>query len=338
MLATVLGVLVEAVAYYLIAAVCFGVGIAVGMALRGSTASVRAERKSTPEPTFGGDASIKRATPWLTTRHSVDASAFAPAAVSRKDWFRVEVAVFRPRDAHKVGSIETRQQGVRRSIGKVARGQSLSIVLEGSGAEIDPSVRQLLWDGSPQTVAFRVRPSAGFSGSLLLLDASLYAGPIYIGSLALSVNVVVETEGRELTKVGTYRQPRRVFISYSSDDRADALRVAQAYNALGIEVFQDVWSLRAGEDWESRLYAEIDRSDCFVLCWSRSAARSGWVEAEIKRALDRQDADPDRLPRIVTYPLEGPPIPKPPPALAHLHFNDPLYLLRVAEGKSPIEN
>jgi TIR domain len=114
----------------------------------------------------------------------------------------------------------------------------------------------------------------------------------------------------------------RAFVSYASEDRTAVLGYAQALSLSGIEVFQDVLSLEPGERWERRLYAEIDRSDLFVLFWSNAASRSKWVVAEAEYALRFADKSDSQSPVIRPFLLEGPPIPTIPDSLKAIHFND----------------
>jgi len=81
---------------------------------------------------------------------------------------------------------------------------------------------------------------------------------------------------------------RRAFLSHSHDDRVKVLTYAQLLEAAGITYFQDIASLRAMENWESRLHEAIDQCDLFLLFWTGSAARSEWVERETRYALARQ--------------------------------------------------
>ena len=99
-------------------------------------------------------------------------------------------------------------------------------------------------------------------------------------------------------------------------------------NALGIDAFQDVLSLRAGDRWEERLLQELEACDLFLLFWSSAARSSEWVRREVAHALRRDEADQLAIRPVL---IEGPPVPAPWDELRHLHFNDPaLYVLDPA--------
>lgn len=85
--------------------------------------------------------------------------------------------------------------------------------------------------------------------------------------------------GQESSVIG------KVFLSYAREDLAAVSDEAPLIAALGHEVFLDVNSLRAGEEWPARLLAEIGAADRFILFWSAFSARSEWVKREYTEAL-----------------------------------------------------
>ncbi|MBO4666881.1 MAG: toll/interleukin-1 receptor domain-containing protein, partial [Bacilli bacterium] len=84
---------------------------------------------------------------------------------------------------------------------------------------------------------------------------------------------------------------KRVFFSYSRKDIATVYtivgRIRRAFNN-DIDFFLDVMSLRAGDNWEQRLYKEIDDRDTFCLIWSKHACKSEWVDREWRYALEHK--------------------------------------------------
>jgi hypothetical protein len=107
------------------------------------------------------------------------------------------------------------------------------------------------------------------------------------------------------------------FASYATQDRAEVLRRVQGIEAAGVQVFMDVLSLRAGQDWERRILENIRQNDVFYLFWSVPASRSEWVEKEWRLALKERG-----LGYIHPVPLADPVEAPPPPELASRHFND----------------
>jgi hypothetical protein len=87
--------------------------------------------------------------------------------------------------------------------------------------------------------------------------------------------------------------------------------------ALGVDVFLDVVSLRAGQRWEQEIRKAIDGRDIFYLFWSGKAKSSHHVEMEWRYALEQRGIE-----FIHPVPLEDPRSVPPPEELSGLHFND----------------
>jgi hypothetical protein len=77
----------------------------------------------------------------------------------------------------------------------------------------------------------------------------------------------------------------KVFLSYAREDLEMVRWEAQTMLMLGHEVFLDVNSLRAGDDWPATLVDEIRTAERFILFWSAFSARSEWVRREYTEAL-----------------------------------------------------
>ena len=98
-----------------------------------------------------------------------------------------------------------------------------------------------------------------------------------VGSIRFSIKI-----DRSEKPIDTRLRPRgdfakryeRAFLSHAHDDAADVLKIAQAYQAAGIQFFYYLASLRAGSEWEKKLYTEIEGCDLFLLFWTDSAAES----------------------------------------------------------------
>jgi hypothetical protein len=70
-----------------------------------------------------------------------------------------------------------------------------------------------------------------------------------------------------------------VFISYSTEDRPAAARVAAALSSLGYTVWWDQ-QLRVGASFDEEISSALSEASCVVVLWSRSALRSNWVRDE----------------------------------------------------------
>jgi WD40 repeat protein len=110
-----------------------------------------------------------------------------------------------------------------------------------------------------------------------------------------------------------------IFVSYSSDDHAVAERFADRLRTDGVGSFflagDRQLGIRAGQDWEGRLYAELRRADAVVFLSSPSSVASAWCLAEVAMARSLRKRV---FPVTVAAWPEGPPRPDEAPVLALL--------------------
>ncbi|SHN46300.1 toll/interleukin-1 receptor domain-containing protein [Cryptosporangium aurantiacum] len=78
----------------------------------------------------------------------------------------------------------------------------------------------------------------------------------------------------------------RIFLSYSTRDRAYVERLAAFLNSAGFDVWWDR-ELRVGEDWARVVERRIGACAALVVVLSPSAVESKWVRREIKHADDK---------------------------------------------------
>ena len=74
------------------------------------------------------------------------------------------------------------------------------------------------------------------------------------------------------------------FISHASEQVATAKRLRRALERNGLHVWMDDAKIRAGILLRDQLSAAIQEAKAFVLLWSKAAARSRWVSAELLTA------------------------------------------------------
>ncbi len=98
-----------------------------------------------------------------------------------------------------------------------------------------------------------------------------------------------------------------VFVSYGHADGPWADRVRDSLRAADPtrRIFFDNHSLRAGDDWESRIQNALEGSRHFLLLWSDRARASDWVQRELFyfMASAKPRTDPRR--RLVCLNLQG---------------------------------
>jgi serine/threonine protein kinase len=252
--------------------------------------------------------------------HLVNFSVFAPKIIAPASSFVLEVWAFLSSQRDEMLSRAKRHDRLieRGSRGPVCvpGGTELTLVLRLDAFGLRDSQDSFYWDGELVNVAFIV------DAPKELLPAT-YPGQISILHCGmLLARLIFEVEvGKTLEKstlVSLQRQEvKKAFASYASRDRGEVLRRVQGIAATGIDVFLDVISIRAGDNWEHELLCNIRERDIFYLFWSLAASQSQWVEREWRLALKERGLD-----YIHPIPLVDPAVAPPPKELASYHFND----------------
>ncbi|MEO1497605.1 MAG: COR domain-containing protein, partial [Planctomycetota bacterium] len=109
--------------------------------------------------------------------------------------------------------------------------------------------------------------------------------------------VVAETldgvESREARSAGQDSAPRRMrlFVSYAHADEKLIKPLSTHLTILGRRGYIQAWQdtmLIAGEEWEERIFEELDRADIVLLLYSTASRASGFIqEKEAPRAVER---------------------------------------------------
>lgn len=98
----------------------------------------------------------------------------------------------------------------------------------------------------------------------------------------------------------------KVFISYSSVDRADAVRVRRLLAARGCSVWLDVFDIRVSAELKHELGSGIAAADVLCLLLSPTAVASPWVAEEIARGLDESARRGLRMVNVLLRPCRPP--------------------------------
>jgi len=89
-------------------------------------------------------------------------------------------------------------------------------------------------------------------------------------------------------------QPLRVFLCHSSGDKPAVRELYQCLCADGIDAWLDEEKLLPGQDWQLEIPKAVRASDVVIVCLSRgSITKAGYVQKEIKFALDVADEQPE---------------------------------------------
>lgn len=80
---------------------------------------------------------------------------------------------------------------------------------------------------------------------------------------------------------GEAMSKKPIFISHSSADHSTVRRIAVMLAATGLGVWLDDWDIAPGDSIPKLINEGLSMSDTAILIWSKSAAASPWVGAEV---------------------------------------------------------
>ena len=79
----------------------------------------------------------------------------------------------------------------------------------------------------------------------------------------------------------------QIFLSYAREDEKKVENLYQKLSDAGFKPWMDKKDILPGEQWKPRIPQAIQRSDFFLVCLSaNSVDKRGWIQKEIKKALD----------------------------------------------------
>lgn len=101
------------------------------------------------------------------------------------------------------------------------------------------------------------------------------------------------------------KDPLSVFLCHSSGDKSEVRNLYQRLRVYGIAPWLDEESLLPGQDWSREIQKAVRASDLVIVCLSRgSITKAGYVQKEIKFALDIADEQPEGTIFIIPLRLE----------------------------------
>jgi TIR domain-containing protein len=221
--------------------------------------------------------------------------------------------------------------------GGIFRGAQLRVVPDLPGILCNPQDAELGWWEPVHEVMFRLYADRTLAGSVVRGAVRIWCGPLLLGEVSVSIAVAASDSAAASAVVAdSVQRYRKIFPSYSHDDRAVVAGFAEAARALGDQYLQDVLALRAGEHWETRLLELIEQADVFQLFWSSNSMRSRYCRNEWEHALALGRPSFIR-PLYWEEPLpEDPATGLPPAALRELHFvKVQPYPVRIARRDQP---
>ncbi len=100
-------------------------------------------------------------------------------------------------------------------------------------------------------------------------------------------------------------RPLRVFLCHASSDKPAVRELYQRLRADGIDAWLDKENLLPGQDWQRAIPKAVRDSDVVLVCLSHgSITKAGYVQKEIKFALDVADEQPEDTIFLIPLKLE----------------------------------
>ena len=162
-------------------------------------------------------------------------------------------------------------------------------------------------DGQDIFLHFSAIQMEGFrdvkEGQLVTFDIEMLAkGPS-------AANVVPEPFGEPETKpqtrVSAPSRPLRVFLCHSSNDKPAVRDLYSKLRSDQIDPWLDEQKLLPGQDWNLEITKAVHTSDVVLVCLSRgSVNKAGYIQKEIKYALDVADEQPEGTIFLIPLKLE----------------------------------
>lgn len=239
----------------------------------------------------------------------VNASAYAPAEISLYKHFIVRVFIHSSEESSSIDRIvkdvdKTAVKKANKSLDvPIKNGDKITINLTMTdGVAIDEPLQEFVWRGHFIECDFGCELTKKNLKSALG-KAIIAINNVPRGDLKFTIDVVSEEMDKVYAPVET-RRYSKIFISYAHADYSQVRGIAEGCKMNGSDYFFDRHTLQAGDIFKDKILKYIDNADLFVLCWSKNAAESEWVQIERKHALELIERDNHQL---SIYPLSMPP-------------------------------
>jgi hypothetical protein len=107
------------------------------------------------------------------------------------------------------------------------------------------------------------------------------------------------------------KRPLRVFLCHSSGDKSAVQKMYQDLLDDGVDAWLDKEKLIPGQDWQLEIQKAVKNSDAVIVFLSaQSITKEGFVQKEIRNALDAADEKPDGTIFIIPARLENCEVPE----------------------------
>jgi len=138
------------------------------------------------------------------------------------------------------------------------------------------------------------------------------AGPLP-GALKLQYHGIWATIAVDVIRTGSsppLKNALAVFLCHSSADKPSIRDLHRRLTSDGVDAWLDEICLLPGQDWDLEIQRAIRRSQVVLVCLSASSlTKEGYVQREIKRALDLAEEKPEGTIFVIPVRLEAVTVP-----------------------------
>lgn len=160
------------------------------------------------------------------------------------------------------------------------------------------SDRQAIFEVGPQTLT---PEDKAINLYLTRFKSGEYVnGNIYLSTSSFRRSIMVHgyivPPSAQLSPLAILKNGRcRIFLSYARPDQKKVRKLYEKLEKAGLEPWMDEKNLRGGINWEYAVEETMQNADFIVVCVSKSSIdRRGFIQKEIKLALDIRDRVPER--------------------------------------------
>lgn len=221
----------------------------------------------------------------------VNSSIFAPSEAKRGDYMMVQVFLYKDDEERAVAckaadvDSDARRQNYTPLSVKLKDGDRVKakLTMSGKGIEVDEPIEEMIWQGHYTDCQFGVFVPEDYKLFSMMGTVMLAINDIPCGRMMFKTKIVSQPQ-KLYAKIES-KAFQKIFISYSHKDEATVKYFAKAFQAQGVDYFFDRHYLKAGDVYPLKIKEYINSADLFILCWSKNAAESDYVQLERQQAL-----------------------------------------------------
>ena len=248
-------------------------------------------------------------------KSQIYSSVFGPQEIEKGSHLLIQVFCHKEKESPLVQQIakEVNPDATRRDYTilscKIQTGDKIEVLLNISSQQLLFSIKkEISWNDELSRTTFNYFVPDYISAKDLLCEVILHVNGVPVGEMIFITKIV--NNPQVLPAALTTKQYKKVFISYAHQDVSRVKFMALAFDKQGIECFFDHYYLKGGDVFPEVISDFItNKADLFILCWSKNASSSEYVNKERKLALALAypQIQPKEKARLSIYPINMPP-------------------------------